>query len=208
LWKGDAGESFFDWELEQDFLPQEILAWARPRYQDYKQGRVPEEVMCGEMVTMHRGLAERVVEDAAIRFFDGPFAESIFPEMRSLVERLLGSGCQVWAVSSTNEWMIRAAMRHFGIPPNRILAAAGEVENGIVTGKILRVPTGEGKVRALKEFAGERVDAAFGNSKWDTEMLHFARHAFAVNPNRDLERTAKAHGWTVYRPGQSPLNPA
>jgi hypothetical protein len=36
LWAGDAGEGFFDWELKQGLLPDEIAAWARSRYADYK----------------------------------------------------------------------------------------------------------------------------------------------------------------------------
>ena len=36
LWAGDAGEGFFDWELKQGLLSDEIVAWARSRYTDYK----------------------------------------------------------------------------------------------------------------------------------------------------------------------------
>ncbi len=200
LWKGDAGEQFFDWEMRQNFLPAEVMRWARPRYSDYKGGKVPEEVMCGEMVTLHRGLEESFVEQQAQRFFGGPFSQGIFPEMRLLVRKLQDSGCQVWAVSSTNEWLIRAAMRHFGIPPDHIRAAAGEVQDGVITGRILRVPTGPAKVLALQEAGAGEVDAAFGNSRWDIEMLDFSRHPFAVNPNPDLERTARQKGWPIYYP--------
>jgi phosphoserine phosphatase len=64
LWSGDAGEGFFSWELEHNIVSKEIAAWARARYADYKAGSVAEEVMCGEMVTMHRGLQEKVVQQA------------------------------------------------------------------------------------------------------------------------------------------------
>ena len=33
-----------------------------------------------------------------------------------------------------------------------------------------------------------------------TEMLAMAKHSFAVNPNPDLEITARERGWTVYFP--------
>ena len=45
-----------------------------------------------------------------------------------------------------------------------------------------------------------RIDAAFGNSRWDTDMLSIAKHAFAVNANPDLEAAARERGWTVYFP--------
>jgi phosphoserine phosphatase len=198
LWAGDAGEGFFDWELKRGVLSEEVVRWARPRYADYRAGKVVEDDMCGEMVTMHRGLTEAQVQQAANQFFEDNFVSRIFPEMRELVGRLRQLGCDVWAVSSTNEWVIRAGMKHCGIPENRILAAAVEIENGIVTDRLVRVPTGAGKPAAIRDVIRKDPDAAFGNSRWDTEMLAVARHAFAVNPNPDLEKTARERGWTVY----------
>jgi phosphoserine phosphatase len=203
LWAGDAGEGFFDWELKRGVLSEEVVRWARPRYADYRAGKVVEDDMCGEMVTMHRGLTEAQVQQAANQFFEDNFVSRIFPEMRELVGRLRQLGCDVWAVSSTNEWVIRAGMKHCGIPENRILAAAVEIENGIVTDRLVRVPTGAGKPAAIRDVIRKDPDAAFGNSRWDTEMLAIARHAFAVNPNPDLEKTARERGWTVYWPDGS-----
>jgi phosphoserine phosphatase len=200
LWAGDAGEGFFDWELTRGVVSDEVVRWARPRYADYRAGKVIEDDMCGEMVTMHRGLAEARVQQAANRYFEETFVSHIFPEMRELVRRLQAAGCEVWAVSSTNEWVIRAGMKYCGIPENRILAAAVKIENGIVTDHLLRVPTGAGKPAAIRDVIRKDPDAAFGNSRWDTEMLAMATHAFAVNPNPDLENSAKQRGWTVYCP--------
>jgi HAD superfamily phosphoserine phosphatase-like hydrolase len=200
LWSGDAGESFFDWELTQGVLPDSIERWARARYADYKAGKVSEDDMCGEMVTMHRGLAESELQRIAKQFFDENFVSQIFPEMQELVRRLQSSGCDVWAVSSTNEWVIRAAMQHFGIDDRKILAAAVKIENGRVTDQLIRVPSGDGKPRAILEVIGKNPDAAFGNSRWDAAMLAIARHAFAVNPNPDLEQLARERGWKIYRP--------
>ncbi len=120
--------------------------------------------------------------------------------MRELVRRLQENGCEVWAVSSSNEWVIRAGMKHFGIPENRVLAAKVEVERGIVTDRLIRVPSGAGKPEALREVVKKEIDAAFGNSRWDTEMLAMAKHAFAVNPNPDLEAAARERGWRIYFP--------
>ena len=200
LWSGDAGESFFDWELTQGVLPDSIERWARARYADYKAGKVSEDDMCGEMVTMHRGLAESELQRIAKQFFDENFVSQIFPEMQELVRRLQSSGCDVWAVSSTNEWVIRAAMQHFGIDDRKILAAAVKIENGRVTDQLIRVPSGDGKPRAILEVIGKNPDAAFGNSRWDAAMLAIARHTFAVNPNPDLEQLARERGWKIYRP--------
>jgi len=204
LWSGDAGEGFFDWELKEGLLSDDIERWARARYADYKAGKVSEDDMCGEMVAMHAGLVESDLQRAARQFFDDNFVSRIFPEMRELVRRLQSSGCDVWAVSSTNEWVIRAATKHFGIDERRILAAAVKIENGRITDQLIRVPSGEGKPRAIREVIKKDPDAAFGNSRWDADMLAIARYGFAVNPNPDLEKMAQARGWTVYRPLEDP----
>lgn len=200
LWSGDAGEGFFSWELDQHLVSDEIARWARPRYADYRAGRVNEEVMCGEMVTMHRGLCEEVLQQATDTYFAQAVEPNIFPEMRALIDGLHQSGCQVWAVSSSNVWIIRSAMRLFRIPPNRILAAEAAVEDGIISGRLLRVPSGPGKVQAIRSAIRGTPDCAFGNAIWDREMLALAKHAFAVNPNPNLKEIALAHRWTVYQP--------
>jgi phosphoserine phosphatase len=200
LWAGDAGEGFFDWELKRGVVSGEVVRWARPRYADYRAGNVSEDDMCGEMVTMHRGLSEAQVQQAANQYFEENFVSQIFSEMRELVRRLQELSCDIWAVSSTNLWVIRAGMKYCGIPENRILAAAVEIENGRVTDRLVRVPTGAGKPAAIRDAIHKDPDAAFGNSRWDTEMLAMARHAFAINPNPDLEKAAPEQGWTVYWP--------
>jgi HAD superfamily phosphoserine phosphatase-like hydrolase len=201
LWSGDAGERFFDWELREGGIVADVLPRPmRERYAVYKRGGVDETTMCGEMVTIHRGISELKMMEAAARFFNQFFVAQIFPEMRELVRRLQENGCEVWAVSSTNEWVIRAGMKHCGIPESRILAAKVQVDGGIVTDRLIRVPSGPGKPQALREVVKKEIDAAFGNSRWDAEMLAMAKHAFAVNPNPDLESRARKQGWRIYFP--------
>jgi HAD superfamily hydrolase (TIGR01490 family) len=200
LWSGDAGVTFFDWEIEQGVVSKQVAASMRARYVEYQAGKVSEDDMCGEMVTMHKGIAEAVVTEAATEFMARAFPGQIFAEMRELVVRLRQNGCDVWAVSSSNEWVIRAGVRQFGIQEDRILATKVEVENGVITERLVRVPSGPGKTKALREVAQEDVEAAFGNSRWDADMLAAAEHAFAVNPNPDLEATARQCGWTIYFP--------
>src|SRR5437660_8519040 len=88
LWSGDAGEGFFDWELQQNLLSDEIGQWARPRYATYKAGKVTEEQMCGEMVTMHRGLTEAEVQRAADRYFELQCGSDLLLGRRSLMHVL------------------------------------------------------------------------------------------------------------------------
>jgi phosphoserine phosphatase len=201
LWSGDAGADFFYWEMEQGFIAPEIIPAIKHRYSEYLAGRVDELAICGEMIQINKG-----VEDARLRkaardeFFPNVVAPRIFAEMLELTRQLAQHGCEMWAVSSTNNWVVEAGAAAFGIPAERVLAAALAVEDGLVTDRLLRVPTDELKQTAIQEVIARPVDAVFGNSMHDFAMLERARNAYAIHPNRELETRATELGWTVYWP--------
>jgi phosphoserine phosphatase len=201
LWSGDCGADFFYWEIECGLLPAKIVEWALPRYEDYKAGNVAEDVMCGEMVTINAGIAMQVLEEAAEEFFSSVVEPRIFPEMVRLTRELAATGCELWAVSSTNDWVIREGVKRFGIRRSHVLAAAADVEDGLLTDRLVRVPSGPGKAVAIRDVVRKPVEVCFGNSIHDLEMLDIARHAFVVNPNPDLEKLAREKQWPVYWPG-------
>ena len=200
LWSGDSGADFFYWEVKRGLLPPKVAEWALARYDDYKRGNVGEERMCGEMVTIHRQIPERLLENAAADFFAEIVESRIFPEMLQLTRELRDLGCDLWAVSSTNIWVVREGAGRFGIRPENVLAACVHVEHGLATDRLHRVPSGPAKATALKEVLGKQVDACFGNSIHDLAMLEVARRPFVVNPNADLEKIAMARNWQIYWP--------
>jgi len=201
LWSGDAGADFFFWEIKRGLLTRETIEWALPRYDDYKAGKVEEDVMCGEMVTIHKGIAEETIRAAAEEFFREVVAMRIFPQMQELTMELAGRGCDLWAVSSTNNWVVEAGVRRFGIRADHVLAACVDLENGCASDQLQHVPTDEGKALAIKKHvSGGAPDVAFGNSRHDVHMLELARHPFAIGPDDVLERVARERGWRIYHP--------
>ncbi|HUQ49865.1 MAG TPA: HAD-IB family phosphatase [Terriglobales bacterium] len=205
LWENNSGEDFLEWSLQAGMVSEAVATGVRQRYTDYKEGRVGEEVMCGEMTTMYAGLKVTGLEAAARKFYAEVVRPNIFSEMLQLTRKLAENGCDLWAVSSTNEWVVREGMREFGIISSHVLAAAAEIEDGVVTERLKRMPSGEGKALALREAVlsrneNRRIDVVFGNSVHDTAMLGMAKYAFAVNPNPDLEAQAKERGWKIYWP--------
>ena len=133
-------------------------------------------------------------------YFANLVRHRIFPEMRSLIEQLHQLGTEIWAVSSTNNWVIEAGVRELGIAADHVLAARVLVSGGIVTNQVLAVPTDEGKVAALHQVGVHTPDVVFGNSVHDAAMLGVASRPFAVNPSPALAAHALAAGWPIYRP--------
>jgi len=200
LWDADSGQAFFFWELDVGLLPADVAARSRARYDEYLAGRVGEAEMCGEMVQIHAGLRENVVRAAAREFYETKIVPLIFPEMLQLTKRLAAAGSELWAVSSTNNWVVEVGVERFGIPSQRVLAACVAGRDGVLTERLMQVPSGEGKAEAIRAHIARPVDAAFGNSVHDAAMMRMARRAFAINPSAELEQEARAKGWTLYWP--------
>jgi len=203
LWSGDAGADFFYWEIERGLISREMGEWALARYEDYKAGGVGEEQMCGEMVIMNRGISHEKLQRAAAEFFDEVVSHRIFPELQELTRKLAEQGCELWAVSSTNNWVVEVGASRFGIPQDRILAACVHVENGRASDRLIRVPTDELKAVVIRESIGKPMEAVFGNSIHDQAMLEMAKWPFCVNPNPDLEQVARERGWPAYWPAET-----
>jgi phosphoserine phosphatase len=200
LWGGDAGYGFMAWTLEQGLVSRSTHDWIDTRYRDYRAGNVSEVAMCAEMVQLYAGLRDAELRAAAARYVDEFVRKHIFEELFELVARMRKAGIELWAVSSTNRWVIAEGMRDFGIPGERILAAEVRVEDGMITSEIVDVPTDEAKAAALKRAGLPYPDAVFGNSIHDLAMLEMARCAFPVNPSPSLIDAAAKNGWGYYRP--------
>jgi len=208
LWSGDAGSGFMRWTIERGILSPEAIARLDVRYKGYLAGLVSELEICGEMVQIYAGLREQDMRATAAEFFATEIERNIFPEMRELIRDLQTAGTEIWAVSSTCDWVIEEAVRRFAIPTSRVLAAQVAIADGVVTDTLIDVPTDEGKVAALARVGLTAPDAVFGNSVHDAHMLAVARRAFPVNPSPALLERAGAEGWAVYYPASvAPATP-
>ncbi len=200
LWGGDAGYGFMAWSLEQGLVSRSTTDWIDTRYRAYLAGKVSELDICGEMVQIYAGLREQELISAAARYVSKFVRPRIFAEMAALVAELGRAGVELWAVSSTNKWVVTEGVRELGFPEERILAAEVRVAAGLITTELVDVPTDEGKAATLKRVGLPHPDAVFGNSIHDLAMLEMARHAFPVNPSPALIEAAARRGWGYFRP--------
>lgn len=202
LWPMDSGDLFMRWEIARGLLDPKTGEWLLRWNDEYLAGRKTEEECCAVMTSVHAGMEDDYLKAQSRLFFVENVAQHIFPEMDSLLRRLQQEGCEIWLVSSTHQWLIAEAASHFAIPSARVLATCVEVTDGLATDRLLRVPTGEGKRKALLDLCPVPVDVAFGNSRHDMAMLESARHALVVNPTPELEVAARARGWPIHQPSR------
>jgi len=200
LWSGDSGYGFMVWSIEQGLVSRSTSDWIDNRHRAYRAGKVSELEICGEMVQIYAGLREQELQAAAARYVEEFVRGHVFAELAALAQTLAHRGVELWAVSSTNRWVVSEGVRPFGIPAERVLAAQVKVADGLITSELLDVPTDEAKAAALRRAGLPRPDAVFGNSIHDLAMLEIAAHAFPVNPSPALLEAAARHGWGYFRP--------
>jgi phosphoserine phosphatase len=200
VWSGDSGYGFMIWTMEQGLVSRSTSDWIDTRYRAYLSGQVSELEICGEMVQMYAGLHEQELRAAATQYVNEFVRQRVFPEIASLLATLRQAGVELWAVSSTNRWVVAEGVREFGIPEERVMAADVRVVEGVISSEIVAVPTDEGKAVALKQAGLPTPDAVFGNSIHDLAMLELALHPFPVNPSPALLQAATKNGWGYFRP--------
>jgi phosphoserine phosphatase len=200
VWSGDSGYGFMVWTLEQGLVSRSTSDWIDTRHRNYLAGKVSELEICGEMVQIYAGLREQELRAAAAQYVEEFVQGRIFPEIAALLGTLRQNGVELWAVSSTNRWVVAEGVRALGIPDERVLAASVRVTGGVIETGIIDVPTDEGKAEALRRAGLPAPDAVFGNSIHDLAMLEIARCAFPVNPSPALLQAAAKHGWGYFRP--------
>jgi phosphoserine phosphatase len=208
LWGGDAGYGFMVWSLEQGLVSRSTSDWIDDRHRSYRAGNVSELQICGEMVQIYAGLRDQELRDAAAQYVQEFVRPRVFTEMQSLLKNLRSAGVEIWAVSSTNHWVVTEGVRDLGIPEDRVVAARVRVDAGILCNDLVDVPTDEGKAASLARIGLPHPDAVFGNSIHDLAMLEVARHAFPVNPSPALLEAAARNGWGYFLPqGAEALHP-
>ena len=183
-------------------------AWLKSRYEGYKRGEVSELAICGEMVQVYHGLRTPLCAPPPPSSSAATSSPTSSPRCWNSSPRLQAAGTDIWAVSSTCDWVIEEGVQRFHIPANRVLAARVECANGLATDRLLDVPTDEGKVASLHRVGITAPDAVFGNSVHDAAMLAIAQaernqRSLCRQSAADLLRRAAADGWPVYFPRPS-----
>jgi len=199
LWDCDIGEAFLRWLAAGNRLPH--ADDIDDVWEEYER-RVAEDrvVGYGWAVQIMRGLSEE-----GLRVWAGQLCHA-WPNwragMRAVVDLLHEARVEVWLVSASGALVVLEAAPHMGIPRERVLGMEVEIEDGLLTDRLIRPLTvNAGKVEAIEQTLGVVPIAAFGDSRGDLEMLEYAQHAFVVGQrartNESFIALAKDRGWPM-----------
>jgi HAD superfamily hydrolase (TIGR01490 family) len=133
--------------------------------------------------------------------FDEVMMDRIYPGTRALAQRHLDAGQRVWLVTATPVEIATLIAKRLGL--TGALGTVSEIVDGCYTGRLvgetLHGPAKAEAVRALAKREGLdlRRCAAYSDSANDIPMLSVVGTAVAVNPDPDLQETARVRGWEI-----------
>jgi HAD superfamily hydrolase (TIGR01490 family) len=133
--------------------------------------------------------------------YDELMADRIWAGTRALAQAHLDRGQRVWLVTATPVELATIIAKRLGL--TGALGTVAEVEDGVYTGRLVGEPLhGPAKAEAVRALAlreGLDLDrcAAYSDSANDVPMLSAVGTAVAVNPDSELRRVAREHGWEI-----------
>jgi HAD superfamily hydrolase (TIGR01490 family) len=158
-----------------------------------------------------RGVAERglrvlhgfrpdEVQDLVASAMERVLKPLVYAEPLALVEQHRERGERVYIVSAALQEIVDALAAELGF--DGALGTICEVEDGVYTGRSLRVLHGEAKADAVRELAvREDLDlaasTAYSDSDSDVPFLEAVGRPVVVNPDRSLRAAAAERGWPI-----------
>jgi HAD superfamily hydrolase (TIGR01490 family) len=128
----------------------------------------------------------------------------IYPQMLALAHEHQDAGRRAYIVTAASQELATMLAQVLALD-GAIGSQFSEVRDGVYTGR----PTGlfiyrSDKARAVQHLAQrEGIDLAasyaYSDSESDLPMLEVVGHPVAVNPDQQLARVAREHGWEVLR---------
>jgi HAD superfamily hydrolase (TIGR01490 family) len=146
-----------------------------------------------------RDEVSRIVEEALTEVIE----PIVYEEALELIRAHRAAGRRVFIVSASPEEVVVPLARYLGVD-EAIGTSAETDDQGRYTGRTERYCYGPEKVAAIAEAAAIHgidlsVSYAYSDSASDRPMLEVVGHPVAVNPDRELLRSARRYGWEVCR---------
>ncbi|MBF0658716.1 HAD family hydrolase [Psychrobacter sp. NG25] len=130
----------------------------------------------------------------------------IRPKAMEVLCQHIEKGHAVVIISATNDFVVSAIAKRFGIEAANVLSTPLEIKNERYTGKLADKPNfKEGKIYHLDKWVNKQQLAgvtfektyAYSDSKNDIPLLEWADVAICVSPDDALHAHALAHHWAV-----------
>jgi HAD superfamily phosphoserine phosphatase-like hydrolase len=213
LWTTDADGTLWSEDIGEGFLKQLISdhALVSPEAQGVDvwssyQARYAKDNDAGLawVAQVMAGMSEADVARRAEAFARSFVPAHLHPEMRALLEAAKARGCTPWIVSASVRWIVSAAAKVLGLPPEHTIGVSVAVKDGRLTSEVLLpIPYKSGKAVAIQRNIGQLPTIVTGDSSGDIEMFRLATVAalLIVHPGKTdpaLVSMAMDNAWLTH----------
>lgn len=211
LWDNDAGNAFFDYEIENKLLSLPDDPW---KYVYSLKDEDPRKAFLW-LAQIHKGLPITTIKEwAKTSYKKRPI--NYFPANRKLIEFLKSKNVEVFVVTASVKWAVEPCVEALGIPASHVLGVQTQIENGIVTDiQDGPITYKEGKAEAILQKTNNVPPIlSCGNTMGDYWLLDMATHiklsvrteghaityqdGDILNQERQLFEKAKEMGWITH----------
>ncbi len=186
LWRGDIGEAFFKYQVQNSLIPKAPLIKPWEIYcKAVADGKTADAF--GWLAQWNEGVQEKDLRQWIQKFMKSSYGNhKIFSPMRELIKKLLKHGFEVWIVSGSMQWVVEEMAACFGMMSKHIIGTAVEVQNGVLTKKLSHfVPYRQAKVKLIKNKIQSIPLLVAGNTYWDKDMMLLTKElAMAVHSEK------------------------
>ena len=166
----------------------------------------------GESAKMLKNMADRAMslamgqnaaelEKLIETVWQNQISKRLWPETVRIAQEHIAEGREVWIVTASPSQMGEFIAKKLGL--TGALGTTLEIKDGKLTGEFVGEPLhGAVKAVAVTALAAERgislkKSFAYSDSRNDLHLLTRVGHPVAVNPDKELEKYAKADGWPI-----------
>lgn len=148
------------------------------------------------------GLETETIKSEAERFINIIKAKTSKNAIK-LIESDKANGFMILGVTASPIEVASQISKALGF--DQIIGTQVSTKDGRYTGKLIRPwPVGKGKAQIVQKLASKfyidlELSKAYGDSELDIDMLKLVGEPIAVNPDNELEKYAKQHGWKIIR---------
>ncbi len=153
------------------------------------------------MLSLTRGWERDRVATIVEETFDEVVEPIIYDEALELIDHHRFHGRRIVLISSAPAEIVQPLGRFLDV--DDVIATRAQLDDaGRYTGELAFYAYGEHKAEAVRELAEqENIDLAssyaYSDSITDVPLLEEVGHPTAVNPDRELLRHAREHGWDI-----------
>ena len=151
-------------------------------------------------VRLLRGLPTDELRQLVADSMENALKPLVYRDALELAAEHRACGERTYLVSAALQEIAEAIAAELGF--DGAIGSLGETVDGAYTGRTLRACHGAEKAAAVRELSDrEGIDlaasTAYSDGASDLPLLEAVGRAVAVNPDRELRRTASARGWEI-----------